>query len=181
MTRKLAAFALCLAATATFADQGSKEIKIRKIATEEGVVTRLDEAVAQTLALGQQTRDQAMAQVNANLDVPAAFRPRFDQANAAFMKALQPQWTSFEIVEIFVKAYAPLVSEQDVDAALAYVSSDAGRRNAAAAREAAAQIASVTAARSGNRLQQAVESYMAEMRNAVRDCNCARAAPAKGK
>ncbi len=175
------ALALALAASSAFADAKSKEDKIRRLATLGGVTNRLDEEVAGVLAKGRQTQDQMMAQVNANLDVPGAFRPKFDQANKKFMNALQPQWTTFEIIDAFVKAYSPLVSEEDVDAAIAYQTSGAGQRNAMAQAEAATQIAALVSARAGNRVQQAMQDYVAELRTLVQQCNCNRkaAAPAK--
>jgi hypothetical protein len=183
MTRKTIAFtalAFALAATNAFADARSKEDKIRRLATLGGATTRLDEEVAQVLATGRKTQDQMMSQVNANLDVPGAFRPKFDQANKKFNDALQPQWTTFDVIDIFVKAYSPMVSEEDVDAAIAYLSSGAGQRNAAAQLEAATQIAAMVAARSGNRTQQAMQTYVTELRALIQECNCARkAAPAK--
>ncbi|HEY2629337.1 MAG TPA: hypothetical protein VGI57_09425 [Usitatibacter sp.] len=176
-----AAIAFALAATNAFADTKSKEDKIRRLATLGGITTRLDEEVAQVLARGRQTQDQMMTQVNANLEVPGTFRPKFDQANKKFIDALQPQWTTFEVIEIFVKAYSPLVSEEDVDAALAYLTSGAGQRNAAAQAEAASQIAAMVAARSSNRAQQAMQTYVSELRALVQQCNCNRKAapPAK--
>jgi hypothetical protein len=179
-TRQLliAALAFALAATSAFADSKSKEDKIRRLATLGGITSRLDEEVAQVLARGRQTQDQMMSQVNANLDVPGAFRPKFDAANKKFIDALQPQWSTFDVIEIFVKAYSPMVSEDDVDAALAYLTSGAGQRNAAAQAEAANQIAAMVAARSGNRAQQAMQTYVTELRSLVQQCNCNRKAPA---
>jgi hypothetical protein len=185
MIRKPIAFlalAFALAASPAFADSKSKADKIRKLAMQGGLTTRLDEDVAQVLARGRQTQEGMMSQVNTNLDVPGSFRPRFDQANQKFIDALQPQWTTFEIIEVFVKAYSPMVSEEDVDAALAYTGSEAGKRNAAALAEAANQIATLVAARSSNRVQQAMQDYVAELRSAIADCNCPRkpdAAPKK--
>ena len=115
-----------------------------------------------------------MAQVNGALDPPAPFRLRFDTANRKFMDALQPQWTTFEIIDIYVKTYLPMVSEDDIDAALNYMGSDAGRRIAEAEKEAASQIASLVSARMGNRVPQAMRDYVAEMQAAARECNCPR-------
>ena len=182
MTRKTIAWAtlaLVLAASSAFADTKSKEDKIRRLATLGGATTRLDEEVAQVLAKGRQMQDQMMSQVSANLDVPGAFRPKFEQANKKFMDALQPQWSTFEVIEIFVKAYSPLVSEEDVDAAIAYLTSQAGQHNAAAQGEAAGQIATMVAARAGNRTQEAMQTYVAELRSLIQQCNCNRKAPAK--
>ncbi|MFZ3321985.1 MAG: hypothetical protein WA190_06400 [Usitatibacter sp.] len=184
MNRKsfaLAALALALAASPAFADNKTKEEKIRKIATLGGITSRLDEAVGQVLNQGRQTESEMMSQVNANLDVPPSFRPKFDEANRKFMNALAPTWTTFEIIDVFVKAYSPLVSEEDVDAALAYLTSGAGSRNAAAQTEAASQIAALVATRSGNRVPQAAQAYVAEMRSLVQQCNCVKrtTAPAK--
>jgi hypothetical protein len=183
MTRKTFAFtalALVLAATNAFADTRSKEDKIRRLATMGGAPSRLDEEVATVLATGRKTRDQMMSQVKLNLDVPPAFQTKFDYANKKFMDALQPPWSTFEVIDMFVKAYSPMVSEEDVDAALAYVTSAAGQHNAAAQAEAANQIGAMVAARSGNRVQQAMQSYTADLRSLVQECNCARkAAPAK--
>lgn len=184
MTRKsiaFAALALALAASTAFADSKSKEDKIRTLATLGGMTTRLDEDVAQVLSSGRKTQEQMMAQVNSNLEVPGSFRPKFDQANRKFMDALQPQWTTFEIIDVFVRAYSPMVSEEDVDKAIAYLTSDAGKRNAAAQLEAANQIGTLVAARSGNRVPQAMQAYVAELRSLIQECNCARkaAAPAK--
>ncbi len=175
----IAVLALVLAAAPAFADTKSKEDKIRKLATLGGITSRLDEEVARVLAQGRETQNQMMAQVNPNLDVPGTFRPKFDQANKKFMAALQPQWTTFEIIDTFVKAYMPLVSEDDVDAAIAYLTSGAGQRNATAQVEAASQIAALVASRSGNRVQQAMQDYTTELRALIQQCNCARKAPAK--
>ena len=79
---KFAALALALFAAPAFADNRSKEDKIRRLATLGGITSRLDEDVAQVLAAGRKNRDDMMAQVNANLDVPPAFRPKFDAAYA---------------------------------------------------------------------------------------------------
>ncbi len=181
-TRQLsiALLAVVLATAPAFADNKSKEDKIRRLATLGGVTNRLDEEVAAVLARGRQTQDGMMSQVNTNLDVPGAFRPKFDAANKKFMSALQPQWTTFEVIDTFVKAYSPLVSEDDVDAALAYLTSGAGQHNAAAQAEAAGQIAALVAARSGNRVQEAMQAYVTELRALIQQCNCQRkAAPAK--
>ena len=175
----LAALAIALAASPAYADGKTKEEKIRKLATLGGVTTRLDEALGQILASGRRTEEDAMSQVNANLDVPPSFRPKFDEANKRFMGALQPQWTTFEIIDVFVKAYSPMVSEEDVDAALAYLTSGAGTRNAAAQAEAASQIAALVSARSRNNVPQAVQAYITEVRSLIKECNCARKAPAK--
>jgi hypothetical protein len=172
--------ALPLAAPSAFADAKSKEDKIRRLATMGGITSRLDEEVAQVLAAGRKNEQDMMAQVNANLDVPASFRPKFDAANKKFMDALAPPWTTFEVIDVFVKSYSPLVSEEDVDAALAYLNSDAAKRNGAAQAEAANQIAALVQSRSGNRIPQAVQSYRADLTALVQQCNCPKkAAPAK--
>ena len=168
------ALAFALAIPHAFADAKSKADKIRKIATLGGITNRLDEDVGQVLARGRQTQEGMMSQVEKNLDVPGSFRPRFDAANKKFMDALQPQWTTFEIVEVFVKAYSPLVSEEDVDAALAYIGSEAGKHNAAALSEAGNQIAALVSARAGNRVQQAMQDYVTELRSVIAECNCAK-------
>jgi hypothetical protein len=173
--------ALALAASSAFADNRSKEDKIRRLATLGGITTRLDEEVAQVLSNGRRTEEQMMAQVNANLDVPGSFRPKFDQANKKFMDALQPQWTTFEVIDVFVRAYSPMVSEEDADAALAYLTSAAGKRNAAAQTEAANQIAAMVAAKSGNRGPEAAQAYVAELRSLVQECNCQKKAAAPKK
>ncbi len=172
---------LALAAAPALADNKSKEDKIRRLATMGGITSRLDDEVAMVLSTGRKTREQMMAQVNGNLDVPPSFRPKFDAANKKFMDAIQPQWTTFEVIDVFVRAYSPIVSEEDVDAALAYLTSGAGQRNAQAQNEAATQIAALVSARSGNRVADAMQTYVAELRSLVQQCNCAKkpAAPAK--
>ena len=178
----IAALAVLTFATSTaYADAKSKEEKLRKLATLGGMTTQLDEAMGQILAQGRRTEQDAMAQVNAHLDVPPPFQPKFDEANKRFMAALQPKWTTFEVIDVFVRAYSPMVSEEDVDAALAYVTSGAGTRNAAAQAEAASQIGSFIAARSGDQTQKAMQAYVTEIRGLIRDCNCAKKAPAPPK
>ena len=172
------ALSLILAASPVLADDKTKQDKIRKLATLGDVTARLDEGLAQVLASGRQTQEQMMTQVDTNLDVPASFRPKFDQANKKFMAALQPPWNTFEIIDLFVKAYTPMVSEQDVDAALAYLTSDAGKRNAAAQAEASNQIAALVVARSGDRVPRAMQSYVTDLRALIQECNCAKKAPA---
>jgi len=97
------------------------------------------------------------------------------------MASLQPRWTTFEVIDVFVRAYSPMVSEDDVDAALAYLTSGAGSRNAAAQAEAANQIGAFVAARSGDQTQKAMQAYVTEIRGLIHDCNCARKAPAPPK
>jgi len=181
----LAAAALLIAASAACADNKTKEEKIRKLATLGGLATQIDEAMGQILVQGRRTEQDAMSQVNARLDVPPAFRPKFDEANKRFMAALQPRWTTFEVIDVFVRAYSPMVSEDDVDAALAYLTSGAGTRNAAAQAEAASQIGAFIAARSGDQSQRAMNAYVTEVRGLIAECNCARkaaaAAPAPAK
>ena len=179
MNSKLASLAITALASITlsapaFADNASKEAKLRKLATLGGIATRIDEEVAQALAQARQTEQQMMSQVNSQLDPSPAFQARFDAVNKKFIDALQPQWTTFEIIEVYVKAYAPMVSEEDVDAALAYVGSDAGRRNAEADKEAARQIAALVNSRMGDRVPLAIRAYMAEMQATARECNCPR-------
>jgi len=183
MKRKLACFAalaLAVAASSALADNKSKEDKIRRLATMGGITTRLDEEMAQVLSTGRKAEEGMMAQVNANLDVPAAFRPKFDQANKKFMDALQPPFSTFEVIDVFARAYAPMVSEEDVDAALAYAQSAAGQRNAAAQNEATNQIAAFVAGRTGNRVPQAMQAYVAELRALVSECKCQKKANSPG-
>jgi hypothetical protein len=175
------ALAIALATSNAFADAKSKEDKIRRLATMGGITSRLDEQVGQVLSDGRKTEDSAMAQINANLDVPASFRPKFDEANKRLTAAIQPQWTTFEVIDLFTRAYSPMVSEEDVDAQIAFQNSDVGKRNAAALQEATNQIAAMIAARSGNRVQVAVQAYITEMRSLIAQCNCAKKAPPPAK
>ncbi|HUL96408.1 MAG TPA: DUF2059 domain-containing protein [Usitatibacter sp.] len=180
MQRIVAALACALACTAAFADAASKDAKVHKLAELEGLTAMFTEQFGQAQQQAQRASDQMLQQAFNNYDFPPELRQRVEAAAHRFTDSFGMQWSAQELVDNYVRSYSAKVSEEDVDAAIAYLETPSGRRNFEASREAARELGSIMQRRMYAQMQNGAATFFEEVRNAARECNCARRQPVQG-
>lgn len=177
MQRIIAVLACALACTAAFADAASKDAKVRKLAELEGLAGMFGEQFGQAQQQAQRASDQMLQQAFAQYDFPPELRQRVEAAAHRFTDSFGMQWSTAELVDNYVRSYSAKVSEEDVDAAIAYLETPAGKHNFEASREAARELGSIMQRRMYAQMQNGAATFFEEVRTAARECNCRRPAP----
>ena len=180
MQRIIAVAACALACTTAFADAASKEAKVRKLAELQGLTAMFTEQFNQAQQQAQRASDQMLQTASQQYDFPPALQQRVEAAAHRFSDSFGMQWSSQELVENYIRAYSAKVSEEDVDVAIAYLETPAGMRNFQASRDAARDLGSIMQRRMYTQMQNGAATFFEEVRNAGRECNCARHQPAQG-
>jgi len=174
MQRILAALACALACTTAFADAASKEAKVRQLAELQGLTAMFNEQFNQAQQQAQHASEQMLQTASQQYDFPPAMQQRITAAAHRFADSFAMQWSTQEMVENYIRAYSAKVSEEDVDAAIAYLQTPAGKRNFEASRDAARELGGIMQRRMYTQMQNGAAAFFEEVRAAGRECNCAR-------
>ncbi len=181
MQRIIAALACALACTTAFADAASKEAKVRQLAELQGLTPMFNEQFNQAQQQAQRASDQMLAQASQQYDFPPAMQQRIQAAAHRFADSFGMQWSSQEMVENYIRSYSAKVSEEDVDAAIAYLQTPSGKRNFDASRDTARELGGIIQRRMYTQMQNGTAAFFEEVRAAGRECNCARRGQPQGQ
>lgn len=121
------------------------------------------------------TRTQArniQRQLTAKVSLDRKSQARVDSEHMIFLKKVNTPWVVNDLVGVWIKSYARKLSNDDLDKLIAFYRSDIGKKDVAATRAATSGYIQHMQNEVGPLLQSAIQRYLYEVRETVRECNC---------
>ncbi|MET0066957.1 MAG: hypothetical protein ABW076_11495 [Candidatus Thiodiazotropha sp.] len=160
---------LTLALTASAYD---REARIKQLMEAQGLLQTFNQQLELAKIKNHEDGRQILDQVLTQLNPPAEFQARFENAYTTFIEKIEAPWTAQEIVEVWSQHYGSHFTNGEIDQLLEYYTSALAQKEVIASRQALKAFTEHFQNARKPILQEALSEYIEEMKMIARECKC---------
>lgn len=115
--------------SAVWADETSKAVKLRELMELSGMMQIMEQARTKNKTQALQAKPTIMKQLRTDfLKDDTALWEFFEREYQKFIDSLEPKWTPEEAVQKYIDLYGAKMTEEEIDAVLAFERSAVGKK-----------------------------------------------------
>lgn len=169
---KLAAIILMTFALGAQATEEERSAKVIKLLETQGMQATFDDQMRVREEYRKRSVQVMVDETLKRLKPNAVFRKKFNVAAMELFEALQPPWSSQEVVDIWAGIYGSKFSDEELDQLLAFYSSPVAQKEVYAGRESLMEFSQYLQMQYRPVEQRAVQQYVARMQLLRKECRC---------
>ena len=146
--------------------------KVAKLMEVMGLLEMWQEQIEAGKAQSAQMGEKAMEQIMSQLNPSAEYKDRFSVAFNMYLKKLAAPWSAQEIVKIWAGYYGPHFTDDELDRLIAFYTSDLGKKDIAATKQAMTQFTEHFQKASRPIFDNATKEYIDDLKIVAHECNC---------
>lgn len=167
--RLLLVVLLALVGTGALADEAAKKRKIGELVDALGYREMFSIKLRMEQEEGRKFGEQIYEEMTRDLSLEPALRARLEKADQSFTKKLSGMWSADKMAIVFGEIFGGHFTEPEIDALLAYYSSELGKKEVLASKQSLVEFTNRFQKDQEVAFAKAMEEYTSELKRIVAD------------
>ena len=164
--------AIALTALTTFPAVADTTQKVATLMKAQGLLEIWQQQIEMGKVEGKKQADKMLEQFMSQLNPSEEFKKMFNEASNKFITKLQGNWSAEEIVEVWVKYYAPKFTESELDQLIEFYTSEIGQKEVQASKSTLVEFSNHFQKENDVIMKNAVNEYIRDLQVVAKECNC---------